>query len=244
MTETVESVLACHAFMICRRESWSISRYKNPETGEMFVASGQNMPETANLTYRLYGQWKTNSRGKRFEVAYSELVFPETEDGVVAYLSSLKIGIGKAKAIRIYREFEDEIWDVLENTPERVTEVRGISKEITDKLIKKLKETRQLRIVIEAFKGFCDINPQKANAVISYFGEYAERVVKTMPYELCQLPAFPFPSVDEMALANGGAKDAPARLEAAAVYAVAAQSAAGHVCVPFEEVLREMQKIL
>ena len=90
---------------------WMVCRYKNVADNSSFSATGFNLPENKKTSFVLRGYWKRDpSYGLSFVVESHDIILPTGEEGVVSYLSSLRVRIGKGKAKLIYRTFGDQIW--------------------------------------------------------------------------------------------------------------------------------------
>ncbi len=99
-------------------------------------AVGYCLPVAANLRYDMKGHWSSNpSHGIQFEVEkYDEVIVP-SKKGIVAYLSSGQIkGIGPVMAERVFDAFGMETLDILDQKPERLLEIRGISSTKLEKI--------------------------------------------------------------------------------------------------------------
>ena len=69
-------------------------------------------------------------------LAYAENDVPSTKSEIIAYFASLKCGIGKTKAELIYSRFGEKTWEVLEQDPEKLKSVRGITEKTYQKMLK------------------------------------------------------------------------------------------------------------
>ena len=105
-------------------------RYKFSDHLIRFVAVGYDLPRTSAIKMELVGTWVDGKYGVQFQVdTWRELV-PPTREGVLGYLSSgvLK-GIGPKTAEAIVQQFGADSLDVIENHPEKLLEIRGITEE-------------------------------------------------------------------------------------------------------------------
>ena len=247
MTRSTEitSIKAAHSYTIYNKNGWAVVKYKSDDDGTIFTACGNDLPTASDTHVTLYGEWVSNQQyGRQFNVSFFEEILPTTEKGVISYFRSLKVGIATKKAAAIYKEFGERVWDVLENDPQQLTKVRGISDTIMASLLQKLHETQNIRHVLNLFRGECDASPAKAKAVVDRFGEHAEMVVSQRPYLLCSVPGFSFPSVDAMALGRGYPPTGKGRLIAAVLYLFETQSTRGHVCIPISNIRQMLQALL
>lgn len=247
MTETVAttSIKAVHAYTVYSQDGWNVVKYTSDEDGSIFTACGTDIPTTADTHVTLYGEWVQNKKfGKQFSVAYCEVILPTSKKGVVSYLMSLKIRIGKKKAEAIYDTFGESIWHVLENSPEDLLIVKGVSQKIVDQLTQKLEETKTVRTVLALFKGRGNVTVKMAKSIVDRFGPDAEMIIRHVPYRLCEVPDFGFLTVDELALSQGHAPNAEDRIIASIGYTLERAATKGHVCLPKKMLCKEMVKLL
>ena len=109
------------------------------ENGEDTSVLGYFTCDPTGLTVDAEGQWKDHPRyGRQFLMDCYKEVLPETSVGIVQYLSSGLIkGVGEEHAARIVKAFGDKTFDILENDPNRLMEVKGIGR----KRVNQIKET-------------------------------------------------------------------------------------------------------
>lgn len=243
--DEVTTIRAVHSYTVFAAENgYTVVKYRHVDGSGYFTACGNGLPTASESEVTLYGKWTEDKKhGKQFEVAYFEDVLPTTLKGFVSYMKELKCGIGKARAVAIFTRFGPDVWDVLENNPERLLEVPKLTPVLVDKLVKKTRETTLDRHILNLFKGSCDVSIAKVKKIIEKFGADSEGVVLYEPYKLCGISGFSFFDVDAMALKNGCDPCSPERLSAAVVALFDEQSSRGHVCIPVP-VIRELLQIL
>ena len=102
-----------------------------------FTAVGMNLPQSDHLEVELSGKWEKTKYGLQFLVeSYTELL-PQTEDGIYHYLASGLIkGVGPRTAERIVERFGERTFEVIEQYPESLLEIRGISRNKLDMILK------------------------------------------------------------------------------------------------------------
>ena len=95
--------------------------YPDGKEIKTFAAAGTNLPTTPNLEYVLSGSWKYDKKDEKdrwtFSVQDYQETMPNSKDGIIKYLSTLQ-GVGPVTAKRIYEEFGDAVFSILETTPE------------------------------------------------------------------------------------------------------------------------------
>lgn len=108
------------------QEARSTRRYRDHLI--RFVATGYELPRTDAVELELDGEWTKGKYGVQLQVEQWREIVPKTKDGVEGYLASGLIkGIGPATAAQIVSRFGVETLDILQNHPERLLEVKGIT---------------------------------------------------------------------------------------------------------------------
>lgn len=237
-------VIHCqHSYTIYDSNGYSVVEYTaiGNETGKIapykLTAVGSCLPTNKDLIAILQGAWKDDKRGRQFHVESFEIALPTSEDGVIAYLSSLKSGIGKAIAQRIYRKFAENTWEVLDNRPELLLSVPGISPKKLKVLKEKISETTVVRELLNLFKGSPDITPKKAMKISTIYGSNAVKAITADPYCLCNLSGFGFATVDKLAKSLGADPHNPNRMEGALQCVFGQAAARGSLCLAKDELL-------
>lgn len=215
---------------------------KNTPSGKgyCFTAVGYGLPLNEEIELELVGKWVMNPQyGPQFEVeSYMEVV-PRTREGIVGYLSSGAIpGIGRKTADTIFSYFGLETLEVIENHPESLLQIRGISEkklhEITESYGKN-QTFRELMTFLAPFK----ISPNKVQKILMEFGSESPEIVQHRPYRLCAIKGFGFLTVDEIAKKCCGCLNDPMRISGCVAY-VLKQAAGenGHLYLA-QEILTE-----
>ena len=122
------------------------SAYRHRDNMIHFAAVGYELPRTDQVSMILAGEWKEGKNGFQLHVTKCEEVVPQTREGIKGHLSSRLIkGIGGKTAELIVDRFGADTLHVLENEPERLLEIRGVSKAKLEKIIASYNESRTLR---------------------------------------------------------------------------------------------------
>ncbi len=133
--------------------------------------------------------------------------------------SGLLKGIGERTAEAIVTRFGLSALDVLEHSPERLLEIRGITKERLEDIKQSYAESRSLRDLMTMLAPF-KVTPKAAQAIYQHFGVKSVEILRNSPYQLCQVSGFGFLRVDSIVQKNGGKLDDPMRIQAAICYAL------------------------
>ncbi len=194
---------------------------------------------TEGETIKAYGTFTVHPQfGRQFKVEYYEKELPSTEGTILKYLSSNSIkGVGKAVARKIVDQFGTEAFDVIENHPEWLTDIKGISSSKAEQISEDFKRQHGMRSVM----AFCSdyFPPSTAVRIFKRFGGSAVGVIKQNPYVLSdEIYGIGFSDCDRIAKDLGMKKDCLERVEAALKYILlhnANQN--GHTFIPEEKLL-------
>lgn len=195
---------------------------------------------------KVYGSWKMNpTYGTQFAVEKCERTLPKDAADMYRYLSGGAIkGIGPATATKIIDRFGDESFDIIENYPERLSEIRGITRDKAFEISKSFKSQFAAREVIIALEKW-GLSPSESLAAFKAFGSGAVERINENPYILCgEKTALRFERVDEIAerLPNG-VKEIY-RHRAGIIHILRHNLSNGHTCVPREKLILPAKELL
>ncbi len=194
----------------------------------------------------LRGNWTHNPKyGRQFKVEAYERDMPAGSAAILRYLSSRTIkGIGPKLAERIVSAFGDETLDVLENHPDWLADIPGISRKKAQEIAEDFRAKAGLRSAMMFFRDY--FGAAITVRIYKHFGAGAVDIAKQNPYRLChEVEGIGFERADQMAMALGMAPDAPARLESGVRYLLNANAAQnGHTCLPREKLTAAAAQLL
>ena len=148
------------------------------------VMPGVNAGETVNLT----GTYTTHpSFGRQFKVSAFSRCMPETSEQIYKYLASGVIrGIGPKKAMAIIEKFGSDTLDILENDPERLSSIKGISEEQAKNIGEEFKRQYAMRTVMLGLEKY-GFSPSECIRIFKKLGIHAVEKIEENPYYLCSL---------------------------------------------------------
>lgn len=151
--------------------------------------------------------------GHQLEVKTYEIPELNSSKSILAYLSSGIIDeIGPKIAERIVRKFGDKTFEIMDNNPERLTEVEGIGKKKYIKIIESYSEKVKLRSIIMGLGEF-EINPAISMKIYKSFGDSSLEILRTNPYIICsKIKGIGFLKADEIARKMGVPRDSINRI--------------------------------
>lgn len=192
------------------------------------------------------GWWENNPRhGWQFKALDYRVALPATVQGMKKYLGSgLVRGVGPVMAGRIVDHFGETTFDVVDLSPERLTEVAGIGPLRAQRITAAWAEQRAIREVMTALASF-GVSTSLAARIYKKYGDGAVRVVTGEPYRLArEVWGIGWKTADTIAQAVGIPADAPARLEAGVLHALAVASDEGHTLVAEDELATQVGELL
>jgi len=192
------------------------------------------------------GWWRNDPKhGWQFMVLDYQTALPATLQGRRRYLGrGLVKGIGPVMAGRIVATFGDATFDVIEATPERLTEVAGIGTVRAQRIAATWAEQRRIREVMTALQGY-GVSTSLAVRIYKRFGDDSGRVVAQEPYRLARdVWGIGFKTADTIAQAVGIAADAPERLQAGVLHTLGAAGDAGHTLLPKDALITQATTLL
>ena len=184
--------------------------------------------------FELYGYWgQHRSYGAQFKAIRFERWLPQDPDDIADYLSSGVLeGVGPATARRIVEKFGIESLDILLNTPERLTQIRGFTDARAEKIGEEFRARMALRRMLE-FVSENGLSQETGLRIYRRYGAQALSQIEANPYLLVD-PYFgvSFGAADDFARSLGIADNAPQRFEAALRFVLFHNMANGHVFLP------------
>ena len=210
-----------------------------------FVATGYELPRTDAVELELDGEWKKGKYGMQLQVEQWHEIVPQTKSGVEGYLASGLIkGIGPALAKQIVSRFGVEALDILQNRPERLLEIKGITENKLEAIKTSYAESRMLQDLMTLLSPF-KITPKTAQKIYQFFGPASVDILKKSPFELCQISGFGFLRVDAIVQKNGGDLRAPMRIKGALFWALEdSKGKNGHLFLTSEALQKEALQLL
>ena len=212
------------------------SQYRYRDRLIRFVARGYNLPLTDAVAFEVDGEWEVTEHGHQLAVDNWQELIPRTIEGVRAYLASGLIkGIGEAMAGAIVERFGVEALDILDQQPEKLLEVKGITEGRLEDIKASYLESRALRDLMTYLAPY-KVTPKAAAMIHQEFGSQSVSIIRTKPYELCKIPGFGFKRVDAIALKTTCNPNDPLRIRGALFYELSeSHNREGHLFLTTEE---------
>ncbi len=210
-----------------------------------FVARGYNLPQTSKISMVLEGEWETNKYGTQLNVESCEEIVPYTDEGMKGYLSSCLVkGIGSAIADEIIMRFGADTINIIENEPERLLEIKGISEQKLEDIKRTFNESYSVRSLMILLSPY-NISPATAIKIYDYFGAKSIDILSENPYRLCEISGFGFKRVDAIVRKGDTPLNSPTRIQGAIITALdKEQQENGHLYVDETTLLQTTAEML
>lgn len=197
---------------------------------EQFSAVGYLPHAEKGRAYTLIGSWNNHPKyGEQFAFTSYEEKEPETEFGIVSFLSSGVIkGVGPSTARAIVKKFGEDTINILKEKPERLKEVPGIGKVKAKTISESYQEHREFANVVLALQGY-SITANTAMKLYRVYGADAVLKVKENPYQLIDdIFGIGFQTADKIAMSMGTKLEDPHRIHSGIIYHLGLCANAGH----------------
>ncbi|MCL2158078.1 MAG: ATP-dependent RecD-like DNA helicase, partial [Oscillospiraceae bacterium] len=185
------------------------------------------------------GKWTVHqSFGRQFKTEYYEKKLPSSKKNMIKYLSSGVVrGIGKITAKRIVDHFGEDAFEVIENHPEWLADIKGITLAKASEISRDFKnQTGQKQVI-----SFCSnyFTMPTSVRIFKQYGAGAVEIIKENPYALCEsVYGVNFENADKLADSLGQSKDSKERICAGLKYTLDHNANAnGHLFLPYENLI-------
>ncbi len=205
-------------------------------TGNVFgISEGDYIEVTGNeIVHPVYGN--------QIKMTSYRAVQPTNTDAVIKYLASGALrGVGPKLAVRIFTSFGEKTLDILENEPERLAEVKGISENMARNIAVEYSTKKNMRNAMMFLQEY-NISNSLAAKIYEKYDEKLYSIIQDHPYRIAEdITGVGFKTVDEIAGRVGIKDDYPERVEAGIQYVLFLGLEEGHTYLP-KELLKERAK--
>lgn len=204
----------------------------------LFISEGER--------YELMGEYKNHSMyGNQLVVSSHEVLEPDDVISIERYLGSGAIkGIGIALAGRIVRRFKGDTFRIIEEEPERLAEIKGISERKAREICNQVEEKKDMRKAMLYLQKY-GISTTLAAKIYTHYGSSIYRVLEENPYQIAEkVPGVGFKTADEIAMKVGIHTDSDFRIRSGLFYTLQQCVNEGHVYLPQELLLRRASNLL
>lgn len=183
--------------------------------------------------------------GKQFKMTTYRIEAPKDSISMERYLASGAIkGIGAALATRIVKKFGDDTFRIIEEEPERLVEVKGISERKAQEIAVQMEEKKDLRDALVYLQQF-GISNTLAVKIYNTYGMNLYGVMKENPYRLAEdISGIGFRLADELAAKIGIHTDSDYRIRSGIFYVLLQSTGEGHTYLPLPLLLERAGRLL
>ena len=183
--------------------------------------------------------------GRQFKIQSYETVTPTDRVGMERYLGSGAIrGVGEALAARIVKKFGDDTFRIIEEEPERLAEVKGISERKAQEIAIQMEEKKDLREALVYLQQY-GISNTLAVKIYNTYGMEMYSVMRENPYRLAEdVSGVGFRIADEIAGKIGIHTDSDYRIRSGILYTLLQAVGEGHCYLPVDLLLRRASELL
>ncbi len=230
--------------------------YRNEENGYsvfVLISGGKEITCVGNCrdleageSAELQGEYVQNpSYGRQFKIQSYRVVPPADAESMERYLGSGAVkGVGQALAARIVAKFGADTFRIIEDEPERLAEIKGISNRKAMEIAIQLEEKRDLRDAMVFLAGY-HISQALSVKIFEEYGTDVYDVLKENPYRLAEdISGVGFQTADRIAAEMGMRPDSEFRIRCGITYALQQSATEGHCYLPAEELGQRASELL
>lgn len=231
--------------------------YRNDDNGytvfELNIDSDDDLTCVGSVPYITEGEFVevTGSYsehavyGQQLKLDTCEDIPPEDEKSVERYLASGAIkGIGAALASRIVRRFKADTLRIIEEEPERLAEIKGISQRMAMEISDSVTAKRDMRNAMMFLQDY-GISMALAVKIYNQYGASVYTILRENPYRLADdITGVGFKIADEIARKAGISADSDFRIRSGIMYTLVQAAGNGHIYLPYEELVSQLEVLL
>lgn len=224
------------SFRVHTATGWGTGQLAPADGGDPIAIKGVIVGGRVGDQVELEGYWTEHATfGRTFAVVSCVAQAPQTVEGVVAWMASKFPGVGESRAREMLTHFGgvDSLWKVIEQTPERLAEIAGITPERALLIQRAYTDLAGDRDHMIALRGW-GLTDNQVKRCTDAWGTLQNVVnhIRTNPYALCHhVDGFGFKRADIVAERVGIGKDSIERMVAGVVYTLDSSFIEGHCCL-------------
>ena len=215
------------------------------DDGELTCVGSFNFINEGELL-ELQGDYVNHSvYGNQFKVVSAQLKEPEDLVSIERYLGSGAVkGVGAALAARIVRRFREDTFRIIDEEPERLSEIKGISERKAREIAVQVEEKKDLRKAMIFLQKY-GISTKLAAKIYKYYGMKVYKVLEENPYQLADnIKGIGFRTADEIASRIGIHTDSDYRIKSGIFYTLQQAAGEGHIYLPQDVLLKRAGALL
>ena len=242
----VEKVTGYVEHIVFRNEEngYTVFHLEN-EDGEVTCVGNLNFITEGEML-ELEGEYVNHSvYGNQLKVLAYRVKEPEDLVSIERYLGSGAIkGIGQTMASRIVKKFREDTFRIIEEEPERLAEIKGISERKAMEIASQMEEKKDMRKSMIYLQKY-GISTKLAAKIYQRYGMKVHQILEENPYRLADdIEGVGFRTADEIAARIGIHTDSDYRIRSGLFYILQQAVAEGHIYLPEELLLRRAKVLL
>lgn len=236
---SIEKICGTIESVVYRNESNDYTVLEIADGDNLITAVGVIPMAFEGERVELSGNWTYHKEfGRQFSFSAFEKFLPEQVEGILQYLSARTVkGVGPVTAVKIVNKFGEDTFDVIENHPEWLADIPGITLKKAAAISESFREQTGLRGVMMFCKDYMAVG--EATKVYKKFGAGAVGIIRDNPYVLCNGEVgISFEKADALAKSMGIAPDCENRIYSGLLYTLSYNASTnGHTCLPREKLV-------
>ncbi len=237
MNDNLIEIKGCVEDVVFRKDDSGFTVAEISSDDEYITVAGILPEITPGEDIRLRGSWVVHPTfGRQFRAELCERSMPSTSAELYKYLASGAVsGIGPKTAQKIIERFGEETFDILENHPEKLAVIKGITKERAEKMSKAFNEQFSIRQIMIALERY-SMTPSECLKAFRTFGANSVNLIKANPYILCcEGVGVSFDRADDIANMLEEKPNENFRIKAGIIHVIRHNLHNGHTCLPREK---------
>ncbi|MBP9001008.1 MAG: ATP-dependent RecD-like DNA helicase [Lachnospiraceae bacterium] len=210
------------------------------------ICTGRFPGLTEGETIEVSGEWVDHpTYGVQLKVLNYEIIEPTDILDMERYLASGAIkGIGPSTAKKIIKHFGEDTFRIIEEEPERLSEIKGITERKAISIATQMSERHELRNVVMFMQKY-GISNSMAIKLYDEYGSQIKSIILNNPYKLArEVNGIGFKRADEIAAKTGVKLDSEFRIQCGIIHCLKEASTDGHTYLPREELIRSAYELL
>lgn len=241
--ETVQGYID-HFIYRNQSNGYGVIELQTEEEELICVGSFQGIDQGENV--EITGQYVEHAvYGRQLKAEKIRVIAPENAYAMERYLAGGAVkGIGPTLAKRIVKKFGNDTFRVMEEEPERLVEIKGISERMAMDIAGYMESRKELRDAMVFLQKY-GITNNLALKIYDTFGMHLYSVIEENPYQLAEeIDGIGFKRADEIAKKAGIRVDSEFRIHCGICYVLSQSSLEGHTYLPKEELVRRAKELL
>ena len=213
---------------------------------EVITLTGTFSRDVSGESIEVFGKRVNHPKyGEQFQVDMYSTILPTDLEQIENYLSSGLIkGVGKHTAKKIVKVFKENTFDIIQNTPEKLTDIEGIGEKKADMIAKSFQEQADVKEIMMFLQSH-NISTNYSIKIYKEYGKNTINVIKDNPYRLAEeIYGIGFKLADKIAASLGVEKDSPYRISSGVKYVLSEYALRGHTYTPYKSLVKATAELL